>query len=279
MKEEEKQNQTEECSHNCSSCGQNCDHRIVKAKQNDRSKIHKVIGVISGKGGVGKSLVSSLLAAQLNRKGNRVAILDGDITGPSIPKSFGVKGPAYGDGTLIYPLKTESGISIMSSSFLLEKEDDPIIWRGPMIGDLVKQFYTDVCWEEVDYMVVDMPPGTGDVALTTFQSLPVDGIVIVTTPQDLVSVIVKKAVHMAEKMGIPILGLIENYAYLECPNCQEKIKIYGESKLQQVAEELHLPILGRLPMRVGVSQLVDEGRVEDVLANELEDAVNAILAL
>lgn len=266
----------EECNHNCGSCSQSCDHRIEKAKLNEYSKVKKIIGVISGKGGVGKSLVSSLLASGLAKKGHRVGILDADITGPSIPKSFGIKEKATGENGIIYPAISKLGIQIMSANMLLENEDDPIIWRGPMIGDLVKQFYTDVLWLNVDYMVVDMPPGTGDVALTTFQYLPVDGIIIVTSPQDLVAGIVRKAIKMANEMNVPILGLVENMSYVECPKCVEKIYIYGQSHVDVIAKQFGLSVLGKIPLREDISQLVDKGEVEDIDLNNLDDAITKI---
>lgn len=253
-----------ECSHNCESCGQSCDHRIEKAKLNDSSKVKKIIGVISGKGGVGKSLVSSLLASELCKQGFRVGVLDADITGPSIPKAFGIKQKAVGENNLIYPARSEMGIQIMSANMLLEHEDDPIIWRGPMIGDLVKQFYTDVFWHDVDFMVVDMPPGTGDVALTTFQYLPVDGIVIVTSPQDLVADIVKKAINMAEAMNVKVLGLVENMSYLVCPDCGKHIEIYGKSQTEKIAKQFNLDVLATLPIRPDIASAVDCGQVESI---------------
>lgn len=269
----------EECTHNCGSCSQNCDHRIEKAKLNDMSKVKKIIGVISGKGGVGKSLVSSLIASKLQKEGYRVGLLDADITGPSIPKSFGIKEKAVGEDGVIYPAISKTGIQIMSANMLLENDDDPIIWRGPMIGDLVKQFYTDVLWHNVDYMVVDMPPGTGDVALTTFQYLPVDGIIIVTSPQELVSTIVKKAIKMAEEMKVPILGVVENMSYVECPNCKEKIYVYGESHIKEVVKEWNLDVLGQIPLNPLVSRYVDKGEVEDLDVDYLDKAIAKIKAM
>lgn len=268
-----------ECNGKCSACGQTCDRRIEKAKLNELSKVKKIIGVISGKGGVGKSLVASLIASELSKEGNRVAILDADITGPSIPKAFGIKEKAMGEEGIIYPALSKTGIQIMSANLLLANDDDPIIWRGPMIGDLVKQFYTDVLWHNVDYMVIDMPPGTGDVALTTFQYLPVDGIIIVTSPQDLVSTIVKKAIKMASEMNIPILGLVENMSYVECPSCDEKIYIYGKSHIEEVAKEFNLDVLGKLPLREDISRLVDEGEVEDIEVDYLNEAIEKIKSL
>lgn len=268
-----------ECNGQCGSCSQTCDRRIEKAKLNDLSKVKKIIGVISGKGGVGKSLVSSLIASQLSKAGYRVGILDADITGPSIPKSFDIKEKAMGEEGVIYPALSKTGIQIMSANLLLANEEDPIIWRGPMIGDLVKQFYTDVLWHNVDYMVVDMPPGTGDVALTTFQYLPVDGIIIVTSPQDLVGTIVKKAIKMASEMNIPILGLVENMSYVECPNCQEKIYIYGQSHVEEIAKQFDLEVLGKIPLREDISRLVDSGEVEDIECSYLDKAIEKIKTL
>ncbi len=267
------------CNHDCSSCGEDCGERIEKAKLNPKSAIKKIIGVISGKGGVGKSLVSSLLAIGLNRDGSHVALLDADVTGPSIPRSFGITEKAESDGTLILPIKSSHGIDIMSAAMLLENEDDPIVWRGPMIGNLVKQFYTDVLWDHVDFMVVDMPPGTGDVALTTFQSLPVDGIIIVTTPQDLVGSIVKKAIRMAEMMNIKVLGIVENMSYVACPHCDEKIPLYGKGKTDDMAKTYHLPVLAKIPLRADISKAVDEGIIESLPVDYLDDAVKMIKSL
>ena len=262
-----------DCTHDCSSCPSagNCEHKIVKAKLNDRSSIKKVVGVLSGKGGVGKSFVTSLLAAQLARDGYRVGILDADITGPSIPKAFGVKGPAEGEDELIYPVESRTGIKIMSANLLLENEDDPIIWRGPLLGNLVKQFYEDVLWQELDYLLIDMPPGTGDVALSVFQLLPVDDLIIVTSPQDLVSLIVSKALKMASMMNIHVLGVVENMSYVLCPDCKTKIKIYGESNIHQFAKQMNFEVLGQLPIIPGNSNKVDEGKVETIVLDEIAE--------
>lgn len=270
---------SEECTHECGSCSQNCDHRIEKAKLNEMSKVKKIIGVISGKGGVGKSLVSSMLASKLQQAGYRVGILDADITGPSIPKTFGILEKATGDNNVIYPAISKTGIQIMSANMLLDNDDDPIIWRGPMIADLVKQFYSNVLWHNVDYMVVDMPPGTGDVALTTFQSLPVDGIIIVTSPQDLVSTIVKKAIKMANTMNVPILGLVENMSYVECPNCKEKIYVYGKSHIDEIAKQFNLEVLGKMPLRPMIASAVDKGEIEDLNIDYLDKAIEKIKSL
>ena len=268
-----------ECTHDCSSCGEECSERIEKAKLNPKSSVKKIIGVISGKGGVGKSLVSSLLAVGLNNSGAHVALLDADITGPSIPRSFGIHSKAESDGELIQPTKSDHGIDIMSAALLLENDDDPIVWRGPLIGNLVKQFYTDVLWKDVDFMVVDMPPGTGDVALTTFQSLPVDGIIIVTTPQDLVGSIVKKAIRMAEMMDIKVLGIVENMSYVVCPHCDEKIPLYGKGKTDEMAKAFGLPVLAKIPLREDISHAVDHGIIESLQVSYLDDAVKMIKSL
>ena len=232
---------------------------------------------VAGKGGVGKSFVTSMIAVTLNRRGYKVGILDGDITGPSIPKAFGIDGSAYGDGKLIFPLTSTGGIKVMSSNLLLENKDDPIIWRGSLLGNLVKQFYEEVLWEELDYLVIDMPPGTGDIALTVFQTIPVDDLVIVTSPQDLVSLIVTKAIKMANMMDIPIYGLIENMSYVECPDCGKKISIFGESHLEDFSKEIGFKILGRLPLVSSNAKLVDSGEIEKVSMKEFESIVDNIL--
>lgn len=228
------------------------------------SSIKKVIGVVSGKGGVGKSFVTASLACEMQKKGYKVGILDADITGPSIPKMFGVHGMATGNDQGINPAVAENGIKMMSINLLVEDEEAPVVWRGPVIAGAVKQFWTDVLWGELDYLFVDMPPGTGDVPLTVFQSLPVDGIVVVTSPQELVRMIVKKAFTMAEMMHIPVLGVVENFSYLECPDCGKKIKIFGESHVEEVAEELHIPVLAKLPIIPQAAQASDEGRFYDL---------------
>ena len=266
-----------DCNHDCSNCGvKDCSSRIEKAKLNERSKIKKIIGVLSGKGGVGKSYITSLLAVYLYRQGYKVGIMDADITGPSIPKAFGIKEKAYGEDNLIYPLLSNGGIKIMSANCLLENDSDPIVWRGPLLGGLIKQFYEDVLWEELDYLLIDMPPGTGDVALTIFQQLPVDDLIIVTSPQDLVSLIVTKAIKMANMMNIKILGVIENMSYLSCPDCGKKIPLFGESHLEQFAEELDFNILARLPLVSENASLVDRGLVEKISLDEILPAVEAI---
>lgn len=264
-----------ECTHNCSTCGESCGERTSPQsflkKPHADAHIGKVFGVVSGKGGVGKSMVTSQLAVSLRRKGYRVGILDADITGPSIPMAFGVHQRATGTDAGIDPAVTPSGIKLMSLNLLTANETDPVVWRGPVIANVVKQFWSDVVWGEVDYMFVDMPPGTGDVPLTVFQSLPVDGIIVVTSPQDLVSMIVSKAVHMAEMMSIPVLGLIENYSWYQCPDCGARHAIFGESRLEEVARELGLPILARLPIDPALAAACDAGKVEGAERNYLEE--------
>ena len=255
---------SENCNHNCSSCGSDCSERKESFLEatNEFSHVKKVIGVISGKGGVGKSMVTSLLAELMKRQGYQTAILDADITGPSIPKAFGVKEKAKGNETGILPNETTMGIKMMSVNLLLPDETDPVIWRGPVIAGTVKQFWTDVIWEDVDYMFVDMPPGTGDVPLTVFQSLPVDGIVIVTSPQELVSMIVGKAVKMAKRMNIPILALVENMSYAVCPDCGKELKIFGESHLDEIAKEYEIEHTAKLPIDSKLSAAMDKGSIE-----------------
>lgn len=264
------------CSGDCSSCSSNCEKKDLHVPCNEYSDVKKVIGVVSGKGGVGKSLVTSMLTTAMQVKGNACGILDADITGPSIPKAFGLKGPAMQNEMGLIPAKTKTGIEVMSINLLLDKEDQPVVWRGPVISGVIQQFWSEVFWGDVDYMFVDMPPGTGDVALTVFQSLPVDGIVIVTTPQDLVTMIVKKAVNMANMMNIPILGIVENMSYLECPDCGKKISVFGESKLDEVAKELNIPVLAKLPIKSKIASLVDKGAVELAEIKELYDAADKI---
>ena len=264
---------SEECSHDCSSCSENCSSKNdFRAKLNDLSSVKKVIGVVSGKGGVGKSMVTSMLAVSFNRKNYRTAVLDADITGPSIPKMFGIKEKATGiDETHILPVRSKKGTEIMSINLLLENEADPVVWRGPVIAGTVKQFWTDVVWNDVDYMFVDMPPGTGDVPLTVFQSLPLAGIVVVTSPQELVSMIVGKAVKMAELMNVPILGIIENMSYLECPDCGRKINVFGESHLREIAEKYKIANLYSLPINPNFAKLADNGDIESVEKDYLSD--------
>lgn len=276
--------EAENCNHQCGSCGADCGEREQNPKSfleapNSLSHIKKVIGVVSGKGGVGKSLVTSLLATSLQRQGLHTAILDADVTGPSIPKIFGVHEKAKGNDYGLFPAKTKTGIDIMSVNLLLEEEDAPVIWRGPIIASTVKQFWTDVIWENVDCMFVDMPPGTGDVPLSVFQSLPLDGIVIVTSPQELVSLIVAKAVNMATMMHIPILGIVENMSYVECPDCKTQIKVFGESHLEETANKYHLDVLGRIPLTPSIATACDAGKVEDLTEDWLADAVEKIFLL
>ena len=275
-----------ECTHDCSTCSANCSSRQPSKedfleKLNDLSHVKKVIGIVSGKGGVGKSLVTSLLAVTFNRRNFTTAILDADVTGPSIPKAFGVKEKAHGTEQYIIPAVTKTGIQMISVNLLLENETDPVVWRGPVIAGTVKQFWTDVIWKDVDYMFVDMPPGTGDVPLTVFQSLPLDGIVIVTSPQELVSMIVSKAVNMARLMEIPILGIVENMSYVECPDCGKRINIFGESRTEAVAAEFGLKVLAKLPLDPVLANNCDNGLIElfegdymEAAADEIEKAVN-----
>ena len=242
----------------CEGCSSAKKNTIPKEELNAYSAIKKVVGVVSGKGGVGKSFVTASLANEMAAKGYRVGILDADITGPSIPRMYGLKGAAMADDNGIYPMLTENDIKIMSINLLLPQEDSPVIWRGPVIANMVKQFWTDVVWGELDYLFVDMPPGTGDVPLTVFQSLPVDGIVIVTSPQDLVKMIVKKAYGMAKQMNIPVLGIVENYSYVLCPDCGKKIHIFGESHIDEIAAELGVPVLGRMPLDAALAEVVEK---------------------
>lgn len=271
-----------ECTHNCSTCGESCGERTSPQsflkKPHADAHIGKVFGVVSGKGGVGKSMVTSQLAVSLHRKGYRVGILDADITGPSIPTAFGLDTRAVGDGESIFPELTPGGIKIISLNLLLENKGDPVVWRGSLLGGVVKQFWTDVRWGELDYLFIDMPPGTGDVPLTVFQSIPVDGIVVVTSPQDLVSLIVTKAVRMAEMMNKPILGVVENYSYFQCPNCGEKHYIFGKSNLEQVAAELQVKVLAQIPMDPAMAAAMDQGAMETMEHNYLEPVADAILA-
>ena len=276
----------ENCTHDCGSCSAACDSRGMDPSQfqeklSPESSVKKVIGVVSGKGGVGKSLVTSLMACRMRAENFRVGILDADITGPSIPKAFGVHEQIRltPDGRLLVPAETATGIQIISSNMILDHETDPVIWRGPVIAGAVKQFWSETYWENIDYMFVDMPPGTGDVPLTVFQSLPVDGIIIVTSPQELVSMIVTKAVNMAKKMNIPIIGLVENMSYLECPDCGKKISVFGESHVEEVAKENEIPVLAKIPIRPEITKSVDEGTVEYVKAEFLDTAVEAIKKL
>lgn len=271
-----------DCNHDCGSCSASCSERqenpgIQKAPMNSLSDVRKVIGIVSGKGGVGKSSVTSMLAAAAKRLGKNVAVLDADITGPSIPKAFGITGKAMGNDEMILPAVTGSGIKAMSVNLLLENETDPVVWRGPILGGVVEQFWSDVCWGDVDVMFVDMPPGTGDVALTVYQSLPVDGIVIVTSPQDLVSMIVEKAVKMADMMDIPVLGIVENMSYFKCPDCGKEHKIFGESRIDEIAAKYAIPQVEKLPLDSQVAKACDEGRVEDIACPEMDRMAAALI--
>ena len=269
----------EECTHDCSTCSQNCDSRkteITFEKPHDLSDIKKVIAVVSGKGGVGKSIVTSMLSVMMNRKEHSTAILDADITGPSIPKAFGLKEKAQGAEDGIYPVRTKNGINVMSLNLLVENDTDPVLWRGPVISGAVTQFWKDVIWGNVDYMFVDMPPGTGDVPLTVFQSLPIDGIIIVTSPQELVSMIVEKAVNMAEMMNVPILGIVENMSYFKCPDCGKEHKIFGESHIDEIAAKHNIKTVAKLPMDAEFAAFCDKGMIEDVICPELDALVDAI---
>ena len=250
---------SESCNHDCSSCQADCASRQTDPKDlieapNEMSNVKKVIGVVSGKGGVGKSLITAMMAVLLNRRGFHTAVLDADITGPSIPKMFGVKDKVVGNEFGLLPVKSKTGIDVMSVNLLLDNEDAPVVWRGPVIAGTVKQFWTDVIWSDVDFMFVDMPPGTGDVPLTVFQSLPVDGIIIVTSPQELVSMIVAKAVNMAKMMDIPILGIVENMSYVKCPDCGKELKVFGESHIEETAQKYNLKVLGKLPLNPDVAK-------------------------
>ncbi|MBP3580944.1 MAG: Mrp/NBP35 family ATP-binding protein, partial [Clostridia bacterium] len=258
-----------------SNCGERKPESFIE-KPNELSKIGKVIGIVSGKGGVGKTLVSSMLAVSMQRHGKNVGVLDADITGPSIPKAFGIKEKAQGTELGLIPVKSKMGIDVMSVNLLLENDTDPVVWRGPVIAGVVKQFWTDVIWKDVDYLFVDMPPGTGDVPLTVFQTIPVNGIVIVTSPQELVSMIVEKAVKMAKMMNIPIIGIIENMSYLECPDCKKKIEVFGKSNIDKVAMEYGIPVLARIPICPDLASVCDKGVVELFEGDWLEPAVNQI---
>lgn len=269
------------CTQSCGTCAEECADRKEEqadfmARLHAMSSVKKVIGIVSGKGGVGKSLVTSLLAVNMARKGYHCAILDADITGPSIPKAFGLKGQVGGTEQGIMPLTSATGIDVMSINLLMENETDPVIWRGPIIGNVVKQFWTDVIWKNIDFMFIDMPPGTGDVPLTVFQSLPVDGIVIVTSPQELVSMIVSKAVNMAKEMHIPILGLVENMSYFRCPDNGKEYKIFGESHIDTIAKNYGLPILAKLPIEPALAEACDAGQIESVNGDWMDTTVDML---
>ena len=266
-----------ECTHDCSSCSQNCGERkepqSLLEKLNPHARVKKVIAVCSGKGGVGKSMVTALLAAAMQRKGLRAAVLDGDITGPSIPKMFGVTERAQGDQSGVYPVLSKTGVQLMSLNLLLDNETDPVIWRGPLITGTVKQFWTEVIWDNVDVLFVDMPPGTGDVTLTVFQSLPVDGIVFVTSPQELVGMIVEKAVKMAKMMNLSISGLVENMSYFTCPDCGKEHEIFGQSRVKETAEKYAIPATARLPLSPDIAAAADRGGIEGLRLPQLDEVL------
>lgn len=257
----------------CEGCPSKANPQSMQVKMNELSHIKNVIGIVSGKGGVGKSFVTASLANQMAAKGFRVGILDADITGPSIPKMYGLRGPAQADDNGIYPMVAENDVKVMSVNLLLPKEDEPVIWRGPVLANMVKQFWSDVIWGDLDYLFVDMPPGTGDVPLTVFQSLPVEGIVIVSSPQDLVRMIVAKAWKMAQMMNIEVLGVVENYSYLVCPDCKSEIKIFGESHIDEIAAEMNMEVLGKMPINPAYAQAADAGEFHTVLNEYVDDAV------
>ena len=268
-----------ECTHDCSTCGENCSERKPESflkELHAGSSVKKLIAVVSGKGGVGKSLVTSLMASEMQRRGHNCAILDADITGPSIPRSFGIHEHCYGTDEYLLPVTTPSGLQIMSINLILQDETEPVVWRGPVIAGAVTQFWTDVLWMDVDYMFVDMPPGTGDVPLTVFQSLPVDGIIIVTSPQDLVGMIVEKAVNMANMMKIPVIGIVENMSYFKCPDCGKEHAIFGESKVEALAKQYEIPHFAKLPMDPVVAAMVDAGEVESVSGENLSALLDSI---
>ena len=273
---------SEACSGNCSSCSSNCSSREAQDLRipcGPFSNVGKVIGVVSGKGGVGKSLVTSLLASAMQARGKACAVLDADITGPSIPKSFGIKGRAKADETGLLPEESKTGIKIMSVNLLLESEDSPVVWRGPVISGVIQQFWKDVAWGDVDYMFVDMPPGTGDVPLTVFQTLPVDGIIIVSSPQELVGMIVGKAVQMAEMMKVPILGIVENMSYVLCPDCGKHINVFGDSHVDETGKKYHLPVLAKMPLNPEFAKEADAGMIETFAGDYLDGAADAVAKL
>lgn len=272
---------SENCNQNCGSCGDECAERKepetdFSAKLHELSSIKKVIGVVSGKGGVGKSMVTSMLAVLMNRKEYHTAILDADITGPSIPRAFGIRHNVSGSEIGLFPAKSKLGISIISLNLLVENETDPVIWRGPILGNTVKQFWTDVIWNNVDIMFLDMPPGTGDVPLTVFQSIPVDGIIVVTSPQELVSMIVEKAVNMAKMMNIPILGIVENMSFVKCPDCNKEIKVFGESHVEEIAEKFKIKNIAKIPLETKLAAACDKGMIELFDGNWLDGMADMI---
>ena len=269
------------CNHDCGSCSANCGDRTqpqdLKISLHPRSSVKHVIGIVSGKGGVGKSFVASLLASELQRRGCRTAVLDGDITGPSMARVFGITEKMFGDGELAYPAKTGTGIQIVSANMMLDTEDQPVIWRGPIVAGVIRQFYQEVFWDDVDYMVVDMPPGTSDVPLTVFQSLPLEGIIVVSSPQELVGMVVEKAINMANMMEIPLLGLIENMSYVECGNCGNRIEIFGKSHIDEIAAKYNVPVLAKIPMREGYAGAGDQGAIEKLDVPEIKAVANAVM--
>lgn len=279
-KERKTMSENHNCESGCGSCSKECSSRqnpkSLIEKPHALSSIKKVIGVVSGKGGVGKSSVTSMLAVAMNKKGYHTAVLDADITGPSIPKAFGITEKAYANEQGLLPVTTKSGIDIMSINLLLEHPTDPVVWRGPVIAGAVKQFWQEVIWQDVDYMFVDMPPGTGDVPLTVFQSIPLDGIIIVTSPQELVSMIVGKAVKMANMLNVPIIGLIENYSYFICPDCDHQHKIFGESHIEETAASYGLQVLAKLPIDPNIAKACDAGKVEDINTDIMEKVVEKL---
>ncbi len=274
---------SENCEKSCDSCGDGCDSKKepedLKKQPHPKSKIGKVIGVVSGKGGVGKSLVTSLMAIEMNRRGFKTAILDADITGPSIPRSFGVTGPITTNEDGVIPAKSKTGIDLISINLFLENEQDPVLWRGPIVTGTVTQFWQEVIWEDIDYMFIDMPPGTGDVSLTIFQSIKIDGIIIVTSPQELVSMIVSKAVKMAQMMNIPIIGLIENMSYFKCPDNGKDYKIFGNSHIDEIAEKYDLEIIGKIPIDPLLAENIGSGTIEDYPIDNLKEAADMVVAI
>ena len=275
---------SENCNQDCESCGETCNDRTKEqndfmAKLHEQSSVKKVIAVVSGKGGVGKSLVTSMMAAKMKKEGYNTAILDADITGPSIPKAFGIKEKAFGNELGMLPVKSKTGIDIMSINLLLKEETDPVVWRGPLIGGTVKQFWSDVIWDNIDFMFIDMPPGTGDVSLTVFQSIAVDGIIIVTSPQELVSMIVSKAVKMAKLMNIPILGVVENMSFFKCPDCGKEVKVFGESHTEEAADKYNLKVLARIPIDTEISRVCDTGEIEKYQTDFLNEIVDILIEM
>ncbi len=267
------------CNRDCSNCSEACaerDPNSFLAKTKETNHIKKVIGIASGKGGVGKSMVTSLLAIALRKKGYNVAILDADITGPSIPKTFGIKEKAMGDGIGILPALSKSGIKLMSLNLLVENESDPVAWRGPIIGNIIQQFWSDVYWDDVDFMLVDLPPGTADAVLTVYQSIPLSGVVVVSTPQELVGMIVEKSIKMAEMVNLPVLGLVENMSYVLCPHCGEKISVFGESRLEEIADSYGIPYIAQLPIDPTLAKAVDSGTLEEKEVTDLDNIITAL---